>query len=317
MKVLPAKHSVSWHQDAYGNFVARLLFPEKTEEFAVEVNLVAELSPLNPFDFFVEPEAENYPFEYSLALAKNLQSYRTLESAGPLLQSFLAILPRASTSTVGFLVNLNQKVREQVQYLVRLESGIQSCEETLQRGTGSCRDSTWFLVQVLRHLGFASRFVSGYLIQLASEQDPLDPSKPATKDSVDLHAWAEVYLPGAGWIGFDPTSGLLTSEGHIALAYAPDPSEAAAMAGTVEPSQVEFSYEMSLHRLRETPSITTPYTDEQWQNVERLAKQVDGELQGEDVRLTMGGEPTFVGLDEPESPQWNGVPWVLLSGIAP
>lgn len=306
LNVFPPNHLIYWQQDPYSNFLARLIFPEKTRELVTEVDLIAELSPVNPFDYVLEPSAESYPFQYSPSLARDLQPYRVLQPAGELLRRFLDDARGETYPTVGFLVNLNRRVRDEIGYVVRLEPGIQNCEETLSLRTGSCRDSAWLLVQVLRHLGLAARFVSGYLIQLAPDESPLETTNGSSKDSIDLHAWAEVYLPGAGWIGFDPTSGLLAAEGHIPLACAPDASDAAPITGSVERSEVEFSYSMSVRRLNETPRVAKPYTDDQWGEVEQLAHRVDADLATQDVRLTMGGEPTFVGLDEPDSPQWNG-----------
>lgn len=306
MKVLPTKHFVNWQQDPHSNFLARLLFPEKTREFQVEVDLVAELSALNPFDYFLDAGVENYPFEYSAALTRDLAPYRIVEGAGPVLQGFLNGVTKEKRATIDFLVNLNLRVRDEISYIVRLESGIKTPEETLETRSGSCRDSAWLLVSSLRHLGFAARFVSGYLIQLAPDEIPEGGSGGVSKDSVDLHAWAEVYLPGAGWIGFDPTSGLLAAEGHIPLACAPEASEAAPITGSVEPSNVDFRYSMSVTRIGETPRTTKPFTDDQWLEIEELAREVDANLAARDVRLTMGGEPTFVGIDEPDSPQWNG-----------
>ena len=299
LTVIPTKHTLYWQQDPLSNFQARYFFPEKTREFLVEVDLLAELTPINPFDYFLELGSENYPFEYSAALARDLVPYRAVEPAGPNLQRFLNGISRTQRPTLGFLVDLNIRVRDEIGYTTRLESGIQTCEQTLDLRTGSCRDSTWLLVQVLRHLGLAARFVSGYLVQLAT------PNGPA-KDSFDLHAWAEVYLPGAGWVGFDPTSGLLAAEGHIPLACAPDPSDASPITGSVEPSKVDFSYQMLVSRIGEGPSVKAPYTEDQWTEVRELAHAVDADLSAEDVRLTFGGEPTFVGIDEPDSPQWHG-----------
>lgn len=300
MKVLPAKHSVHWQQDPFGNFQARLLFSEKTREFVVEIDLIADLTPINPFDYFLEPSAANYPLEYSPSLARDLEPYRFLQPAGRSLQRFVASISRAQRPTPGFLVDLNHRVADEIGYTTRLEPGIQTCEQTLDNRTGSCRDSAWLLVQVLRRLGLAARFVSGYLVQLASDEDTRQ------EDSFALHAWAEVYLPGAGWIGLDPTSGLLTAEGHIPLACAPEASDAAPITGSVEPSGVDFGFSMTVQRLNQKPPGNQPYTARQWDQIERLAHQVDADLVAGDVRLTMGGEPTFVGLDEPESPQWNG-----------
>jgi uncharacterized protein (DUF2126 family)/transglutaminase-like putative cysteine protease len=305
LKVTPARHLLNWQLDPHHNHLARLLFPEKTKEFVVEVDLIAELSPVDPFDFFLDPGVEEYPFEYAPELAKDLEPFRSAEPVGPLLQTFLDSLSREKRGTIGFLVDLNLRVRDEIGYVTRLDPGVQTTEQTLASRTGSCRDSAWLLVQVLRHLGIAARFVSGYLIQLAPDERPLEgPSGPLT-DSADLHAWAEAFLPGAGWIGLDPTSGLLADESHIPLVCTPNASKAAPIGGTVEPSNVDFGYTMFIRRLGETPRPSRPFSEEDWARVKQVAHSVDAELAEQDVRLTMGGEPTFVGIDESESPQWN------------
>ncbi len=302
LTVKPAEHVVKWLHDIYNNHLARFIFQEKTNEFAVEVNLVAEISAINPFDFLLEPGSETVTFQYRANRTKDPDPYRATQSAGPLLQSFLRSLTCNQCGTTAFLVDLNSRIKNMIGYTVRMEPGVQSCEQTLERRTGSCRDMAWFLVQVLRHAGFASRFASGYLIQLASTDDSMDVSK----DSAELHAWAEVFLPGAGWIGLDATSGLFAGEGHIPLACTPDAPDASPITGTTEPSRVDFEYSMSVSRVSETRHSATPLSDEQWRKVQSVAHQVDADLAAQDVRLTMGGEPTFVGIDEPDSPQWNG-----------
>jgi len=305
LHVTPGGHFLNWQLDAHNNYQARVLFPDKTNEFVVEVDLFAELTPFNPFDFFLEPGVENYPFGYALDLAKDLEPYLSVEPAGPLLQAFLRKLSRERRGTIGFLVDLNRRVRDEIKYVTRLDPGVQTCEQTIEKCTGSCRDSAWLLVQVLRHAGIAARFVSGYLIQLAADESaPEGPTGPQT-DSADFHAWAEVFLPGAGWIGMDPTSGLLAGEGHIPLVCTPSASNAAPIEGTVELANVDFDYSMSIRRLNDAPRPTKPFTEEDWLPVEQVAHRVDADLEAQDVRLTMGGEPTFVGIDEPESPQWN------------
>jgi len=310
LSVTPARHLPNWQLDVHNNHLARLLFPDKTNEFVVEVDLVAELSPFNPFDFFLEPGVEDYPFEYATELAQDLETYRSVEPAGPLLQAFLEKLPREKQGTISFLVDLNRRVRDEIEYVTRLDPGVQTCEQTLEKGSGSCRDSAWLLVQILRHCGIAARFVSGYLIQLAADERASheaatdDPSARQT-DSADFHAWAEAFLPGAGWIGMDPTSGLFAGEGHIPLVCTPNASKAAPIEGTVEAADVEFRYSISIRRLNDAPSLAKPFTEKAWLQVEQLAHRVDEDLEAQDVRLTMGGEPTFVGIDETESPQWN------------
>jgi uncharacterized protein (DUF2126 family)/transglutaminase-like putative cysteine protease len=303
LKVVPAKHSIYWQQDPHSNQLARLIFPEKTKDFVVEVDLIAELSPFNPFDFLLEPAAEGYPFDYPPQLAKDLEPCRTIEESGPRLQAFLDRLPRENRSTINFLVDLNRRVKDEVGYLVRPEYGVQTPEQTLEKRSGSCRDSAWLLVQILRHCGIAARFVSGYLIQLAEDDQP--DGKPEKADSADLHAWAEAFLPGAGWIGFDPTSGLLTGEGHIPLACTPHVSAAAPISGTAEAPSDRFDFSICVRRLDEVPRPSKPFTEEVWARVENVAHRIDQDLIAQDVRLTMGGEPTFVGIDEAESSEWN------------
>jgi uncharacterized protein (DUF2126 family) len=305
LSILPAEHLLKWQLDLHHNHLARVLFSQRTKEFVVDVDLVAELSPVNPFDFVLEPGVEEYPFAYAPELAKDLEPYCSVEPAGPRLTAFLASVSREKRGTIGFLIDLNRRVRDEVGYTTRMEPGVQSCEETLQRRMGSCRDSAWLLVEILRHLGFAARFVSGYLIQLAPDEAAHEGESGLTKDSADLHAWTEVFLPGAGWIGLDSTSGLFAGEGHIPLVCTPQASKAAPIGGTVEPANVEFSYTMTVRRLTESPRLTKPFTEEEWAQVEQVAHTVDADLATRDVRLTMGGEPTFVGIDEPESPQWN------------
>ena len=305
LEVEPADHILRWQFDPLGNHLARVIFPRKVSTLAVDVTLVADMSPINPFSFFLDPGFETFPFQYPADLAQNLEPYRALETAGSRLQAFVKEIPSGLQDTVAFVGDLTNRVRDRVSYKTRLEHGVQTCEETLMQASGSCRDSAWLLVQIFRSFDLAARFVSGYLIQLVSD-DPEDAGSPGPKvDSADLHAWAEVFLPGAGWIGVDPTSGLFTAEGHIPLVCTPSPSQAAPIWGTVEPAEVEFSFSVSVRRLDEAPSLKKPFNDEQWANVREVAHEVDRRLVDQGVGLTMGGEPTFVGVDDPESPQWN------------
>ena len=305
MRVTPATHFINWQQDPQANYLARLVFPDKTTSLRIEVDLVAEMAVLNPFDFFLEPSAEQFPFGYSAALAKELAPYLAKEAATPMFAAYLAEVPRVKRDTNDFLVELNQKLQRDIGYLIRMEPGVQTPEQTLEKASGSCRDSGWLLVQLLRHLGLAARFVSGYLIQLKSDVKSLDGPSGTEIDFTDLHAWCEVYLPGAGWIGLDPTSGLLAGEGHIPLACSPDPSSAAPVEGALEECETEFEHKMSVSRVWEAPRVTLPYSDVQWAGIERLGHQVDDDLRRHDVRLTQGGEPTFVSVDDREGAEWN------------
>ena len=294
LRVEPETHFINWQQDPFSNYLARLVFPEKTGTFKVTVDLVAEMAVYNPFDFFLEPSAETFPFSYEAGLEQELAPYRVPEPATPALQAFLDTIDRTEVRTIDFLVGLNQRLQREIGYTIRLEPGVQTPEETLTKASGSCRDTGWLLVETLRHLGLAARFVSGYLIQLKSDVQALDGPSGTEVDFTDLHAWCEVYLPGAGWIGLDPTSGLLAGEGHIPLACSPQPSSAAPITGAVDECEVEFAHEMKITRIWESPRVTKPYSEDQWQAVLALGEQVDRELVAGDVRLTMGGEPTFV-----------------------
>jgi len=302
LDVTPSEHVLNWQLDPHNNRLARLLFSAKTNELLVEVNLVADLSPYNPFAFFLEPGVEEYPFAYTPGLAKDLEPYRSVDPPGSLLHAFIGSFVGRKSGTISLLLDLNRKVRDEIGYVTRLAPGVQTCEETLEKRSGSCRDSAWLLVQSLRNLGIAARFVSGYLIQLQSP-DPASGGPEA--DSADLHAWAEAFLPGAGWIGMDPTSGLLSGEGHIPLVCTPNASQAAPIGGTAEPAKVEFSHSMAIRRLNDPRRPSKPFTDQDWLRIRQVAHSVDEELKAQDVRLTMGGEPTYVGIDDPESPQWN------------
>ncbi|MNJ30235.1 Transglutaminase-like superfamily protein [compost metagenome] len=305
LKVQPAGHFINWQQDPQGNYLARLVFPEKVDNLRVEVDLVAEMAVFNPFDFFLEPYAEQIPFSYGRDERHELTPYLETLPLTPLFSRYLESIERTPQASVDFLVALNQRLSQDIRYLIRLEPGVQTPEHTLESRSGSCRDSAWLLVQLLRHLGLAARFVSGYLIQLKADVKALDGPSGSEEDFTDLHAWCEVYLPGAGWIGLDATSGLFAGEGHIPLACSPDPTSAAPISGLVEPCECDFSHEMSVERLWESPRVTLPYSDEQWQAIVALGRQVDSELKAADVRLTMGGEPTFVAIDDPDGAEWN------------
>ncbi|MFS8068390.1 MAG: transglutaminase family protein, partial [Byssovorax sp.] len=306
LHVLPGEHFINWQQDPEANYLARLVFPEPTRELRIEVDLVAEMAVINPFDFFLEPLAERWPFQYEESQQTELAPYRRLSPSTPLLDAFVATIARDPRPTNDFLVELNQRLSQHIRYVIRLEHGLQTPEETLEKRSGSCRDTAWLLVQILRRLDLAARFVSGYLVQLVADAKPLDdgPAGPSA-DFTDLHAWCEVYLPGAGWIGLDPTSGLFAGEGHLPLACTPEPSSAAPVSGLLEECETTFEHEMTVTRVWEAPRVTRPYTDDQWAEIETLGHAVDEALRLGDVRLTMGGEPTFVAIDDPDGEEWN------------
>lgn len=305
-KIKPEKHFINWQQDPFGNFVARIVFPDPVKELDVDVSIIADMTVINPFDFFVEESAEHFPFKYDKSLRQQLAPYLQITEDGPLLKSWLKSVDRTEMKTVDFLVQLNQQLQQAIGYNIRMEPGVQTCEETLKKAIGSCRDSAWLLVQILRHLGLAARFVSGYLVQLTADQKSLDGPSGTEHDFTDLHAWTEVFVPGAGWIGLDPTSGLFAGEGHIPLACTPDPASAAPVSGSYTgKTKVEFVFDNSVTRIHEDPRVTKPYADAAWQDIMALGKKIDAQLHADDVRLTMGGEPTFVSIDDMDSAQWT------------
>jgi uncharacterized protein (DUF2126 family)/transglutaminase-like putative cysteine protease len=306
LKINPEKHFLNWQQDPFGNYQARAVFPDQTKAFSFDVEVLAEIVVINPFDFFIEDYAEKFPFEYPEQLKKELAPYFEIAERGPLLQKFLGEVERSKDlRMIDFLVALNQQVWKSTTYLIRLEPGVRSCEETLSLKSGSCRDSAWLLVQALRHLGLASRFVSGYLIQLKADQKALDGPSGPEQDFTDLHAWAEVFVPGAGWIGLDATSGLFAGEGHIPLCCTPHPSSAAPVTGATDKCEVTFRYSNEVFRIHEDPRVTKPYNELQWKNIMQLGARIDEDMRQGDVRLTMGGEPTFVSADDMEAKEWN------------
>ena len=305
LTIKPSKHFINWQQDPFGNYLARVVFLEKTRELYLEVDLVADMTVINPFDFFVEEYATEYPFEYDAQLRKELIPYLEIKESGPLLKKWVSGVPRDKKGINDFLVSLNQSLWKDIGYNIRMEPGIQSCEETLRIARGSCRDTGWLLVQIFRHLGLASRFVSGYLVQLTADVKSLDGPSGPEQDFTDLHAWCEVYVPGAGWLGLDPTSGLFAGEGHIPLACTPDPVSAAPVTGLSDKCETEFFHENKVQRIHEDPRVTKPFSDRQWSHIIALGRAVDEEFRQNDVRLTMGGEPTFVSIDDMESAQWN------------
>ena len=308
-KITGGEHFINWQQDPFANWNGRLVFPDPMREFCVEVELVAEMAVHNPFDFFLEDSAQIYPFAYDQGLKKELAPFMELPKPTPhLLKLVDDLIERyllKGARTIDFLVEVNQRIQHATKYTIRLEPGVQTPEETLTKASGSCRDSAWLLAQTLRSMGFAARFVSGYLIQLAPDLKSLDGPSGTEVDFTDLHAWCEVYLPGGGWIGLDPTSGLLAGEGHIPLSCTPEPSSAAPVTGAVDKCESKLHHEMKITRIYESPRVTKPYTEEQWKEIEKLGHAIDADLVKNDVRLTMGGEPTFISIDDPDGPEWN------------
>jgi len=261
LTVEPAAHTLHWQQDAYANWVARLTFPERASRLALRVELAGELVDVNPFDFFVDPEAAVFPFAYALAVRRALAPCLAPAGADSLrvarwVDDFRTTIAPGEQTT-GLLVRLNRHLRRDIDYRIRDEPGVQSADATLAARSGSCRDSAWLLIEILRTLGIAARFVSGYLIELAAGDSVLGTTANATghapadasRDTASLHAWAEAFIPGAGWIGLDPTSGLLAAGGHLPLACAADPQLASPVSGTTEVCNVVFDASIDVTRV--------------------------------------------------------------------
>lgn len=306
LDISPKNHFINWQQDPFGNYLARVVFLEKIDKLTVNVEVIADMISMNPFDFFLEEYAERFPFTYDPQLSKELAPYLEITERGTLLMDWV----KRNTSkekelTNDFLVRINQQLCKDINYTIRMEPGVQDCETTLNKALGSCRDSAWLLVQIMRHLGLAARFVSGYLVQLTADEKPVEGPSGPSNDFTDLHAWAEIYAPGAGWVGLDPTSGLFAGEGHIPLAATPYPSSAAPISGFTDPCEVTFHYSNTVERIYESPRVTKPYSEAQWDDILAFGDAVEEVLQQGDVRLTMGGEPTFVSTENSDLPEWN------------
>jgi uncharacterized protein (DUF2126 family)/transglutaminase-like putative cysteine protease len=305
LRIEPEEHFLNWQQDAYANWHARLVFPTPTTKFSVTVDLVADMVAINPFDFFLEDSCEDVPFDYPKDQQKDLRPYLKKFGRGKAFRDFADSIPSQSGRTIDWLVALNGYLSSKIAYTIRMEPGVQSPSVTINKALGSCRDSAWLMVALLRDAGYAARFVSGYLIQLTADQKPIEGPAGPEDDFTDLHAWCEVYLPGAGWVGLDPTSGLFAGEGHIPLAATPEPVSAAAITGAHEKAEVTFSFDMSVKRIDEPPRVTRPLSPEQWAEIDRAGQRVEEKLQAQDMRLTMGGEPTFVSAIDRDGAEWT------------
>lgn len=258
LRIAPPYVAQTWQHDAYGNQVAKVVFDGQVRFFDITIELEADLTPRNPFAFTLHPAALSWvqpapsqsggafkqPFYAYAPPAMPLQLYLDASHAGAGCMAFLANwLPTAPTETVAMLVALNKAVASHIQYQLRMEPGVWSPEETLERQSGSCRDSAWLMVALLRRLGFVARFVSGYLIQSGQSAEGEELL------TCDLHAWAETFIPGAGWVGFDTTSGFLTAQTHVALAASPTPEDAAPVSGLLDQCHATFDVSMQAQRL--------------------------------------------------------------------
>jgi uncharacterized protein (DUF2126 family)/transglutaminase-like putative cysteine protease len=304
------EHRVHWQRDPHGNRVARVTFKsgQRVEALEIVVELAVDLRPVNPFDFFIDARAKETPFAYPDGMAGELAAF--LDTGDPAYRlgrraiELLGKLP-AKMDTVGLLVEVSSLVKQHVAYVIRDEAGVWTPEDTLVNGRGSCRDSAALLVALLRARGIAARFVSGYLVQLADEGMIPDEPKGVDRDVVDLHAWCEAYLPGAGWIGLDGTSGLFAGEGHIPLACTASPATAAPLDGTSEHAASHVEFATKIGRLGHEPRPTAPYTDDVWHDLLAAGDRADAALAAAGLLVTVGGEPTFCARDGVDAKEWQ------------
>jgi uncharacterized protein (DUF2126 family) len=302
--------SVRWQQDAGGNHLARVTFGagSRIDAFDVLVEMAVDIRPVNPFDFFIDPRCKELPFAYEETITRDLAPFLDRDdpayATGPRFEELLAEVPREGT-TIDVIVAINSAINAKLKYVIREEAGVWTPEKTLEEGRGSCRDSAVLLVAALRSFGLAARFVSGYLVQLTDEGMIPDEPRGVSRDVVDLHAWAEVYLPGGGWIGLDATSGLLAGEGHIPLACTARPASAAAIDGTSDVVSEDVTFEMKIGRLGHEPRPTAPFPDATWDELLEAGDIVDATLRDLGVELTIGGEPTYTSRLYPAAPEWN------------
>ncbi len=254
LKVTPSTHFVNWQQDPHGNWLARFVFHEKTDVFKIEVDLTADLAVINPFDFFIEPYAEEFPFAYPDELKAELAAYLESEPADPSLIDFVQSLSTKKMRTVDFLVDLNARLQSRDDRL-RDPHGARRANAQGENACEGFRIVPRFRVA----FGAGATPVGPRRIE-GSCRAILDPAQArcrlrskgpkgtASSDFTDLHAWAEVYVPGAGWIGLDATSGLFCGEGHLPLCATPHYRSAAPIVGAVDPAKVDSALEMKVTR---------------------------------------------------------------------
>ncbi len=292
LKVEAQPHWLNWLRDPLENYVGRLDFPEPVTRLGLDVELIAELEPMNPFDFLVEPYAAEYPFDYPKQLQKELAPYLAAPASGARLDAWLDALDPRLGYIMDFLRQVNSRVNASVPRVLPADSGAIDLEATLASGTGSSRAVAWLATLALRDLGMAARLVSGYRVFLTREP------------SASLHAWTEVYLPGAGWVGMDPAGGLFTHEGYLPLAAAPDPLRAQPLVGYHEACEEELAESVSIRRL-ESDAPGRPFPGVGWGDVQAVGRQMDADLRAADVELTVQTELSFVPAGEPHLPEWN------------
>ena len=289
---------LNWLRDPFENHLARLDLPEPITSLGFELEMIATLEPVNPFDFLMEPYAAEQPFDYPEQLHKELEPYLFVPpELGPRTRAFLDAVKaeRKPSATVECLDALNQRVNTACKWQPTDAPGVSDLEQGLTRGVATSWDLAWLLTLSLRQLGLAARMVGGYRIYLAEDAD--------TQDFVGLHAWSEVYIPGSGWIGLDPTMGLFTSETYIPLAAAPDPKRVLPGVG-LRSAGAKHTETLQIRRL--TPRADSwPYTDTQWSDIQALGYLVEQDLAAQALSVKLGASLSFVSGVHANEPEWN------------
>jgi len=292
LKIDADPHFINWVRDPFENFLARLDLPEAVPRLGLDLELIADLEPQNPFDFLVEPYAANYPFAYDDQLRRELTPYLVQPTPGPRLAAWLAGLEVETGYMVRFLSLLTQQLSTALAIMPAGRPGPVDLETVFARGAGSCWEIAWLATQTLRALGLAARFVSGYRVRLD------------TLSSATLHAWTEVYLPGAGWVGLDPAAGLFVDENYLPLAAAPDPLRALPLVGYREACDERQSEQIEVRELaaEERP---WPLTPTEQRDLLAVGHAVDTDLRAAGLQLTVQQDLGLVAAGELGDPGWT------------
>ena len=293
LRVGPRTHFLNWLRDPFENHLARLDLPEPVRHFTLDLEILAELQPVNPFDFLTEPYAANHPFDYPEQLARDLAPYLLQPATGPATRAWLAALDRTETPTIERLTALNQCVGETLAAADVDTPGSVDTDAVLAAGTGSPRALAWLLTVALRHCGIAARLVSGYRL-----------TGTAPEYHAALAAWVEAYLPGAGWIGLDPATGLFTAEQHIPLATAADPLRLRPVIGYREACEETVSEHLEVITLR-AREADGPYSVAEWAAIQETANHVDDRLKHHNIVLTGGTALEFTRPGRKAAPEWR------------
>lgn len=289
LELAPEPHFVNWLRDPFENHIVRLDLPEPLPYLHTAVEILAELVPKNPFDFLIEPYAVKHPFEYTTQLKKELAPYLAVGEPSARTRVFFETLERKEVATIQRLSEVCAALLEAFPSFapspISSTQGAPDLEALFARGTGSAWDLAWLFTLSLRQLGLAARFVCGYHVLLAEAE--------AQQDSVRLHAWTQVFIPGAGWIGIDPSTGLYTNETFIPLSSGADPARVQPIVGSREPCEETRIESVQVRRL-EPADPRWPYTETQWNDICALGAHVQRDLEAHRVYLSTGMNLSFV-----------------------